>query len=129
MSGKRVISCQTAPAAVGAYSQAVLVEENGLLFVSGQIGLDPETMKMVADDVEAQARQVMENVGAILKEAGGDYSSIVKATIYLVDISDFAVVNEVYASYFQGSFPARAAFAVGALPMGARVEIEAIAAP
>lgn len=125
---KSVITTDAAPRAIGAYSQAVLVEGGGLLFMSGQIGLNPETMEIVSGGVGPEAEQVMKNLGAILKEAGGDFGSIVKATVYLEEIDDFAVVNEIYASYFSSDPPARAAFAVGALPRGAKVEIEAVAA-
>lgn len=124
---KRIISSEKAPKAVGAYSQSILVDGGKLLFISGQIGLDPESGQMVSGGVTGEARQVMKNLGAILKAAGGDYASLVKTTIYLADIGDFAAVNEIYASYFAADFPARAAFAVGALPKEARVEIEAVA--
>jgi 2-iminobutanoate/2-iminopropanoate deaminase len=125
---KNIIATDRAPRAVGAYSQAVVVEGARLLFISGQIGLDPDTMKLVSKGTMVQAKQVMLNLHAILNEAGGSFESIVKATIYLVDIDDFAAVNEIYAAHFKDDPPARAAFAVAALPMGARVEIEAIAA-
>jgi 2-iminobutanoate/2-iminopropanoate deaminase len=125
---KTIISSDRAPKAIGAYSQAVRVEEARLVFVSGQLGLDPNSGAMVPGGVVAEARQAMNNLGAILKAAGGDYSSIIKTTIYLADIADFAAVNEIYAGYFSADFPARAAFAVAALPKGGRVEIEAVAA-
>ena len=125
---KNIVKSDKAPKAVGAYSQAVKVDGGKFVFVSGQLGLDPSTMKMVDGGVSAQAKQAMANLGAILKEAGGDFSSIIKATIYLADIGDFAAVNEVYASHFKADFPARAAFAVGGLPLGGLVEIEAVAA-
>ena len=124
---KTVIATDKAPRANGAYSQAILAEGENLLFISGQVGFDPETMEIVSGGVAPEATRVIESIGAILKEAGGDYGSIVKATIYLADINDFAAVNEIYASYFLSEPPARAAFAVAALPKGARVEIEAIA--
>ncbi len=122
---KKTISTQNAPQAVGPYSQAVWV--NDLLFVSGQLPVDPQTGKFVSDDVKEQTKQVFENLGAILKEAGLGYENIVKATVYLTDMNDFAAMNEVYASFFAGDFPARAAFQVVKLPLGAKVEIEAIA--
>jgi 2-iminobutanoate/2-iminopropanoate deaminase len=125
---KTIIATDKAPRAIGAYSQAVKAEGGALLFISGQLGLDPTTMNMVSGGVGPEATQAMKNLGAILKEAGGGFESIVKATIYLADINDFAAVNEVYASYFPVDPPARAAFAVAALPKGARVEIEAVAA-
>ena len=124
---KKIIAADEAPRAIGAYSQAIMVEGGRLLFISGQVGFNPQTMELVTGGVGPEATQVMKNLGAILREAGGDFDAIVKATIYLADINDFATVNEVYASYFTSDPPARAAFAVGALPKGARVEIEAIA--
>jgi 2-iminobutanoate/2-iminopropanoate deaminase len=125
---KNILSTEQAPKAIGAYSQAVMVENARLVFISGQLGLDPASGAMVSGGTAAEARQAMNNLGAILKAAGGDYASIIKTTIYLADIGDFAAVNEVYAGYFTADFPARAAFAVAALPRGGRVEIEAIAA-
>ena len=125
---KKILSSDHAPKAIGAYSQAVMVEGARLVYISGQLGLDPASGAMVPGGVVAETRQAMDNLGAILKAAGGDYSSIIKTTIYLADIADFAAVNEVYAGYFSADFPARAAFAVAALPKGGRVEIEAVAA-
>jgi len=122
---KKVISTKNAPQAVGPYSQAVWA--NDLLFISGQIPLDSQTGKFVSDDVREQTKQVFQNLGAILKEAGLGYENIVKTTVYLADMNDFAVMNEVYASFFQQDFPARAAFQVAKLPLGAKVEIEAVA--
>ncbi|MDD4050382.1 MAG: Rid family detoxifying hydrolase [candidate division Zixibacteria bacterium] len=125
---KEIVSSDRAPKAIGAYSQAVMVEGARLVYISGQLGLDPAGGAMVPGGVVAETRQAMNNLGAILKTSGGDYSSIIKTTIYLADIADFAAVNEVYAGYFSADFPARAAFAVAALPKGGRVEIEAVAA-
>lgn len=122
---KKVISTEKAPQAVGPYSQAVWA--NDLLFISGQIPIDPKTGKFVSENVKEQTKQVFENIGAILKEAGLDYENIVKATVYLADMNDFSAMNEVYASYFKTDFPARAAFEVVKLPLGAKVEIEAMA--
>ncbi len=122
---KKIISIDNAPKAVGPYSQAVWA--NDLLFISGQIPIDPKTGKLVSEDVKEQTKQVFENIGAILLEAGLSYENIVKATVYLTDMNDFAAMNEVYASYFVKDFPARAAFQVVKLPLGAKVEIEAIA--
>ena len=122
---KKVISTENAPKAVGPYSQAVWAGD--LLFVSGQLPIDPQTGKFVSDDVKEQTRQVFDNIGAILQSAGLGYENIVKATVYLVDMNDFAAMNEVYASFFARDFPARAAFQVVKLPLGAKVEIEAIA--
>lgn len=122
---KKVISTEKAPQAVGPYSQSVWA--NDLLFISGQIPIDPKTGKFVSENVKEQTKQVFENIGAILKEAGLDYENIVKATVYLADMNDFSAMNEVYASYFKTDFPARAAFEVVKLPLGAKVEIEAMA--
>jgi 2-iminobutanoate/2-iminopropanoate deaminase len=125
---KKIIATDEAPRAIGAYSQGVAVEGALLVFISGQLGMDPASMNLVEGGVAAEAAQAMKNIGAILKAAGGDYASIVKATIFLADINDFAVVNDAYAACFSADPPARAAFAVAALPKGARVEIEAVAA-
>jgi len=122
---KEIISTEDAPKAVGPYSQAVWA--NDLLFISGQIPIDPETGIFVSDDVQEQTKQIFENIGAILRKAGLTYENIVKATVYLADMNDFAKVNEIYTSYFDKDFPARAAFQVVMLPLGAKVEIEAIA--
>ncbi|WP_163528754.1 RidA family protein [Halobacillus ihumii] len=119
------ISTDQAPAAIGPYSQAVDV--GNLIFISGQIPLNPATQLFVSEHVKEQTEQVMKNIGAILKEAGLTYKHIAKANIYLENIDDFAVVNEVYASYLSEPYPARAAVEVGKLPKGAKVEIEAIA--
>jgi len=125
---KKIIATDKAPKAIGAYSQAVTVDTGRFLFISGQLGLDPDSMELVSGGVASEADRAMKNMAAILEAAGGDFSHIIKATIYLADINDFAAVNEVYASCFEKDPPARAAFAVAALPKGARVEIEAIAA-
>ena len=124
------IATTNAPAAVP-YSQGVSTgqEAGSLVFVSGQVPLDPATGALVEGDIQVQAEQVLKNVGAILAEAGLGYDDVVKTTVLLADIADFAAVNEVYARYFTGeTLPARAAFGVAALPLGAGVEIEAIAA-
>lgn len=125
---KMIIKTDKAPRAIGAYSQAVMAEGVKLIFISGQLGMDPDSMEIVPGGVAAEARRAMDNLGEVIKAAGGSFGSIVKATIFLADINDFAAVNEVYAGYFPSEPPARAAFAVGALPKGAGVEIEAIAA-
>ena len=122
---KRIIETPNAPAAVGPYSQAV--EANGTLYISGQVPLVPETMKLVEGGIKEQTRQVLENIGAILKAAGCNYSDVVKSTCLLSDIADFKAMNEVYAEYYSQQKPARAAFAVKDLPLGALVEIETIA--
>ncbi|MBA2176352.1 RidA family protein [Halobacillus locisalis] len=119
------ISTNQAPAAIGPYSQAV--DLGNMLFISGQIPLDPNTMEFVSEDIEAQTHQVMKNVGAILKEAGLDYQHLAKASIFLDSMDDFSKVNDIYASYLSEPYPARAAVEVSRLPKGAKVEIEAIA--
>ncbi|MBE0673616.1 MAG: RidA family protein [Bacteroidales bacterium] len=123
---KRIISTKKAPSAVGPYSQAV--EINGTLYISGQIPIDPDTGMMVEGGIREQADQVMKNIGAILNEAGYSYKDVVKSTCLLADMSHFKDMNEVYASYYTEQQPARAAFAVKGLPLGALVEIETIAA-
>ena len=120
------IATEHAPAAVGPYSQAV--EAGGTVYVSGQVPLAPATGQLVDGGIQAQAEQALRNVGAILEAAGLGYADVVKTTVLLADIADFAAVNEVYARFFTGPvLPARAAFQVAALPLGAGVEIEAVA--
>lgn len=114
-----------APAAIGPYSQAVL--SDGFLFVSGQLPIDPATGAFPSDDIGEQTRQSLTNIKAIVEEAGGSMSDIVKTTVLLADIGDFAAMNAVYATFFSGTCPARAAFGVAGLPKNARVEIEAVA--
>ena len=121
---KKIIATDKAPAAVGPYSQAVLV--NGLLFVSGQIPVNPADGS-VAESIEDQSHQALKNVGAILAEAGLSYEDVVKTTVLLADIADFKAMNAVYAEYFTADKPARACFQVAALPLGVKVEIEVIA--
>ncbi|MBQ3964268.1 MAG: RidA family protein [Firmicutes bacterium] len=120
-----VIATEKAPAAVGAYSQAIA--EGNLVFTSGQLGLDPASGEL-QEGVAAQAKQAMDNLGAVLQAAGASYGTIVKTMIFLADIADFAVVNEIYAGYFEQDPPARSCVQVAALPKGAQVEIECIAA-
>ena len=124
-----VVSTTSAPAAVGPYSQAVSTGGAGsTVYVSGQVPLDPATGALVDGGIQAQAERVLTNIGEILGAAGLGYADVVKTTVLLADIADFKAVNEVYARFFPGPvLPARAAFAVAALPLGARVEIEAIA--
>ena len=121
---KRVIATPNAPKAVGPYSQAI--EANGTLYISGQIPVNPKDGSIPGTIVE-QTRQSLENVGAILKEAGMDYANVVKTTVLLNDIADFAEMNAVYAEFFTGDKPARACYQVAALPLGVKVEIEAVA--
>lgn len=122
---KRIISTKNAPAAIGPYSQAV--EANGTLYISGQLPVNPHTGSIDADTAYGQAVQSLKNVGAILNEAGYTYANVVKSTVFLADMSYFAEMNEAYKEVYTSEFPARSAFAVKALPMGALVEIETIA--
>jgi 2-iminobutanoate/2-iminopropanoate deaminase len=122
---RTAISTAHAPAAIGPYSQAIRAD--GYLFCSGQLGLDPSTGEFVAGDVAAQAEQSLRNLGAVLKAAGLTFSDVVKTTIFLADIADFATVNAVYGRFVTDPPPARSTVAVAALPKGGRVEIEAIA--
>jgi len=123
---KRIIQTLNAPAAIGPYSQAI--EANGTLYVSGQIALDPATMKIVEGGIQEQTEQILKNIGAILHEAGYEYSDVVKSTCLLSDMANFKAMNEVYGKFYSGNPPARAAFAVKELPMGVLIEIETIAA-
>ncbi len=123
---KTVITTTAAPGAIGPYSQAI--EANGLVFVSGQIPLDPATGAFVPGGVEVQAEQSLKNLKAVLEAAGCSLADVVKTTVFLTNMGDFAAVNEVYARFFTAECPARSAVQVGALPKGALVEIEAIAA-
>ena len=120
-----VISTTAAPAAIGPYSQAI--EANGTVYVSGQLPIDPATGEFAPGGIQAQARQSLTNMKNILAEAGMTMQNVVKVTVLLADIADFAAVNEVYEEFFSAPFPARSAFQVAALPKGAGVEIEAIA--
>lgn len=122
---KKVVSTVNAPAAIGPYSQAI--EVNGMLFLSGQIPVDPSTGEIVDGGIKEQTKQVFENIKNVLKEAGLTLDNVVKTTVFLADISMFVDMNEVYASYFSSDYPARSAFAVKQLPKGALVEIESIA--
>ncbi|MDG5798775.1 RidA family protein [Marinilabiliaceae bacterium ANBcel2] len=122
---KKIIQTENAPAAIGPYSQAI--ETNGMLYISGQIPVNPATGELVDNNIKNQTRQVMENIRAILKEAGYELTDVIKCTCLLSDMKDFKAMNDVYGSYFIMNPPARAAFAVKELPKGALVEIEAIA--
>jgi endoribonuclease L-PSP, putative len=121
----KVINTNQAPAAIGPYSQAI--QKGDFLFVSGQLGIDPSTGNFVEGGVKEQALQVFKNISAIISEAGYTMGNIVKTTVFLADMADFATVNEVYASQFEGAFPARSAVAVRTLPKNGLVEIEVIA--
>jgi len=120
-----IIQTPNAPAAIGPYSQAVVVA--GTIYCSGQIPLDPKTMQLVGADAAAQTEQVMKNLGAVLQAAGGSFETVVRTSIFLASMSDFAAVNEVYGVRFPGHKPARATVAVKELPKGALVEIDCIA--
>ncbi|MBC5659461.1 RidA family protein [Anaerosacchariphilus sp. NSJ-68] len=122
---KKVIATTNAPAAIGPYSQAI--EYNGMVYASGQIPVNPATGQVESDNIEGQADQSLKNVGAILKEAGLDYSNVIKTTCFLADIADFAKFNEVYSRYFKEEAPARSCVAVKDLPKGVLCEVEVIA--
>ena len=121
---KKIIHTDHAPKAIGPYSQAI--EANGMLFISGQIPVNPEDGQ-IPERIEAQTEQVMKNIGAILKEAGYDYEHVVKSTCLLSDMANFKAMNEIYSKYYAVNPPARAAFAVKTLPLNVLVEIETIA--
>ena len=122
---KTVVSSADAPAAIGPYSQAIAAGQ--LLFCSGQLPVVPKTGDLVAQDASAQARQVLENLGAVLNAGGSSYALVVKTTVFLTDLNDFAAMNSVYSEFFPDAPPARSTIQVAALPKGAKVEIEAIA--
>ncbi len=121
---KEIIKTDKAPEAIGTYSQAIKV--NDTVYISGQIGLVPETMEMITGDIEAEIKQVFANIAAICAAAGGDLSKIVKLTVLLTDLGNFALINEIMNSIFSQPYPARAAYEVAGLPKGGNVEIEAI---
>jgi len=123
---KQIIATTDAPAAIGTYSQAVRV--GNTVWVSGQIPLDPRTKELVSGDIEAQTRQVFDNLKAVVLAAGATFDDVVKANVYLVDLAHFALVNKVMAEYFREPYPARAAVGVASLPRGAQVEVECIVA-
>lgn len=122
---RKIIHSKNAPDAIGPYSQAIHI--GGTVYLSGQIPLDPATMELVEGDIRAQATRVFENLKAVLHEAGGDMSSIVKLQIYLTDLSHFGEINELMKEYFDEPYPARAALGVKALPKGAQVEMDGVA--
>lgn len=122
---RRAVTAPTAAPAIGPYSPALRV--GNLLFLSGQIPLDPATGQLVTGDIRAQTTRVLENIGELLKAAGASFSQVARTTIFLADIGDFAMVNEIYATYFSEPYPARATVQVARLPRDARIEIDAIA--
>lgn len=122
----KVINTKNAPAAIGPYSQAI--EVNGFVYTSGQLPINPETGEFAGSDIKSQTEQSLKNVKAILEEAGLTMQNVVKITVFLADMADFAAMNEVYSSYFSEPYPARSAVAVKTLPKAALVEIECVAA-
>ncbi len=124
---REVIKTSSAPAAIGPYSQGIRVSAGKMLFTAGQVPLDPATGQMVAGDIKAQTRRVLENVKAILQAAGASLESVVKTTVFMTDLNEFAAMNEVYAEFFSTNPPARSTVEVRALPKGAKVEIETMA--
>ena len=122
---KEAISSAAAPKAIGPYSPAVRAGQ--LLFVSGQVSIDPRSATFIAGDIKAETQRVMENIGALLKAGGLDFSAVVRTTVFLSDMNDFAAMNEVYGGFFEEPYPARATVQVARLPRDARVEIDVIA--
>jgi 2-iminobutanoate/2-iminopropanoate deaminase len=122
---RQAVATETAPRAIGPYSQAI--RAGNLLFVSGQVPIDPATGALVDGDIRAQTRRVLDNIGEILRAAGASYDAVVRATVFLADLGDFAAMNEVYATYFPPPPPARSTVEVSRLPRDARIEIDVIA--
>lgn len=122
---KQVISTPNAPAAVGTYSQAIVA--NGMVFASGQLGLNPATGDFAGEDFKSQAEQSLKNVGAILEAAGTSFDNVIKVSVFMSDMANFAALNEVYAQFFKAPYPARSAVAVKTLPKNGLIEIEVIA--
>ena len=122
---RKVVSTSAAPKAIGPYSQAIVAD--GVVWASGQIGLDPATGTLVEGGIEVETRRALENLKAVLEAAGSELARVVRATVYLIDMADFEAMNRVYAEYFSGEPPARVTVAVAGLPKGGRVEIDAIA--
>ncbi|XP_025905819.1 2-iminobutanoate/2-iminopropanoate deaminase [Nothoprocta perdicaria] len=122
---KKIISSAKAPAPLGPYSQAVLVDRT--MYIAGQIGIEPSSGQLVSGGTKEEAKQALKNMGEILKAAGCDYCNVVKTTVLMADMKDFNDINDIYRQFFTKNFPARAAYQVAALPKGARVEIEAVA--
>lgn len=123
---KQVVTTSDAPAAIGPYSQAV-VSSGGLVYTAGQLGLDPQTGELVGPGIEDQTRQALTNLAAVLEAAGSGLEKVLKTTVFLADMNDFAAMNQVYAQFFGTAPPARSAVQAARLPKGARVEIEAVA--
>ncbi|VVB91496.1 2-iminobutanoate/2-iminopropanoate deaminase [uncultured archaeon] len=125
MSSKEIVKTNKAPDAIGPYSQAVKI--NKMVFLSGQIAIDPKTQQFIDGDIETQAKRVLDNLKAVLEAAGSSLENVVKTTIFLTDMNDFSKLNGIYASYFSSGKPARSTVCVAALPKNAKIEIEAIA--
>ncbi len=126
-SSMRYVETPAAPAALGPYSQAIVCEQLGLIFTAGQVGLEPRSGQLADGGIEDEARQVFDNLEAVLKAAGSGFDRVVRSTLYLTDMNDFAAVNEIYAQRVGRPFPARSTVEVAALPKGARVEMDVIA--
>ena len=125
MNKKEIVSTKNAPAAIGPYSQAIIC--NGFMYLSGQIPLNPETGEVVEGDITKQTKRVLENIKAILIEKGLDFNAIIKTTIFVTDINNFATINNIYGEYFKENPPARSTVEISSLPKGVNIEIEAIA--
>jgi 2-iminobutanoate/2-iminopropanoate deaminase len=125
MSSREIVKTNKAPDAIGPYSQAVKI--NKMVFISGQIAIDPKTQQFIDGDIETQTRRVLDNMKAVIEAAGSSLENVMKTTIYLTDINDFQKMNEIYASYFSTGKPARSTVCVAALPKNAKIEIDAIA--
>ena len=125
MSSREIVKTSKAPDAIGPYSQAVKINE--MVFLSGQIAIDPKTQQFIGGDIETQTKRVLDNLKAVVEESGSSLDNVVKTTIFLTDINDFSKVNEIYASYFSRGKPARSTVCVAALPKNAKIEIDAIA--
>ena len=123
---KKILYSKNAPEPIGPYSQAVL--KNGFLFISGQIAIDPQTNLLVLDDIKTETQQVMENIKAILHEAGMNFNNILKCSIFISDMNNFSAINAIYGSYFEGEYPARETVEVSVLPKNVNIEISVIAA-
>lgn len=121
---KQIVATTSAPKPGGTYSQAI--RSNNVVYLSGQIGISPETDQMITESFSAEARQVFENLSAVAKAAGGDLNKIVKLTVFLTDLADFPIVNQMMTELFNKPYPARSTFQVAALPAGARIEVEAV---
>jgi len=125
MSSKEIVNTSKAPNVIGPYSQAIKI--NKMVFLSGQIAIDPNTQQFIDGDIETQTKRVLDNLKSVIEASGSNLESVVKTTIYLTDMNDFSKVNEIYASYFSSGKPARSTVCVAALPKNAKVEIDAIA--